>query len=93
MYKRQEAEYLEKQQRVDDLVRLKLEAEEKAVAARAAEAAKKLAAQTASDKPAEDKTLHKPPAKPGSADKKAADTVSYTQLYVYKRQAYGRATA
>ncbi|MBK7562818.1 MAG: translation initiation factor IF-2 [Propionivibrio sp.] len=70
---RQEAEYLEKQQRVDDLVRLKLEAEEKAVAARAAEAAKKLAAQTASDKPAEDKTLHKPPAKPGSADKKAAD--------------------
>ncbi|HRC61467.1 MAG TPA: translation initiation factor IF-2 [Candidatus Propionivibrio aalborgensis] len=70
---RQEAEYLEKQQRVDDLVRLKLEAEEKAVAARAAEAAKKLAAQTASDKPAEDKTLHKPPAKPGSADKKTAD--------------------
>ncbi|MBK7356680.1 translation initiation factor IF-2 [Propionivibrio sp.] len=70
---RQEAEYLEKQQRIDDLARLKIEAEEKAVAARAAEAAKKIAAQTASDKPAEDKTLHKPPAKPGATDKKAAD--------------------
>jgi len=69
----QEAEYLQKQQRVADLSRLKLEAEEKAVAARVAEAAKKVAAQTASDKPAEDKTLHKPIAKPGAADKKTAD--------------------
>ncbi len=69
----QEAEYMEKQQRVADLARLKIEAEEKAVAARAAEAAKKVAAQTASDKPAEDKTLHKPVAKPGTADKKSAD--------------------
>jgi len=70
---RQEAEYLGKQQRVADLARLKIEAEEKAVAARAAEAAKKVAAQTASDKPAEDKTLHKPVAKPGAGDKKSAD--------------------
>ena len=70
---RQEAEYLEKQQRIADLARLKIEAEEKAVAARAAEVAKQVAAQTASDKPAEDKTLHKPVAKPGTADKKSAD--------------------
>ena len=70
---RQEAEFLEKQQRVADLARLKIEAEEKAVAARAAESGKKVAAQTASDKPAEDKTLHKPTAKPGAADKKPAD--------------------
>ena len=69
----QEAEYLQKQQRVIDLARLKVEAEAKAVAARAAEAAKKVAAQTASDKPAEDKTLHKPVAKPGTADKKPAE--------------------
>ena len=40
------------QQRVIDLARLKVEAEEKAVVARAAEAAKKVAAQTASEKPA-----------------------------------------
>ncbi|MFZ4538362.1 translation initiation factor IF-2 [Propionivibrio sp.] len=70
---RQEAEYLGKQQRIDDLARLKIDAEEKAVAARAAEAAKKVAAQTASEKPAEDKTLHKPVAKPGVADKKSPD--------------------
>jgi len=69
----QEAEYLQKQQRVIDLARLKVEAEAKAVAARAAEAAKKVAAQTASDKPSEDKTLHKPVAKPGTADKKPAE--------------------
>jgi translation initiation factor IF-2 len=70
---RQEAEFLEKQRRASELVRLKLEAEEKAVAARAAEAAKQVAAQTASDKPAEDKTLHKPAAKPGAPDKKSPD--------------------
>ena len=69
----QEAEYLEKQQRIADLARLKIEAEEKAVAARAAEAAKQAAAQTASDKPVEDKTLHKPAAKPGTGDKKSAE--------------------
>jgi len=70
---RQEAEYLYKQQHIDDLARLKIEAEEKAVAARAAEAAKKIAVQTASDKPADDNTLHKPAAKPGVPDKKSAD--------------------
>jgi translation initiation factor IF-2 len=70
---RQEAEYMEKQQRVADLARLKIEAEEKAVAARAAEAAKQVAAQTATERPVEDKTLHKPVAKPGAADKKTAD--------------------
>ena len=69
----QEAEYMQKQQRVADLARLKIEAEAKAVAARTAEAAKKVAAQTASDKPAEDKTLHKPAAKPAAPDKKSAD--------------------
>jgi translation initiation factor IF-2 len=69
----QEAEYMEKQQRIADLARLKIEAEEKAVAARAAEVAKQVAAQTASDKPAEDKTLHKPAAKPGTGDKKLAE--------------------
>jgi len=69
----QEAEYMQKQQRIADLARLKVEAEEKAVAARSAEAAKKVAAQTASDKPAEDKTLHKPVNKPGATDKKPAE--------------------
>ncbi len=72
----QEAEYLQKQQRVADLARLKIEAEEKAVAARAAEAAKLVAAQTASERPAEDKTLHKPPTKPNAVDKKPADKKS-----------------
>ncbi len=70
---RQEAEYLEKQRRAAELVRLKVEAEEKAVAARAAEAAKQVAAKTASDKPSEDKTLHKPASKAGVSDKKSAD--------------------
>ena len=69
----QEAEYMQKQQRIADLARLKREAEEKAVAARTAEAAKILAAQTASDKPAEDKTIHKPAPKSGVADKKSTD--------------------
>ncbi len=70
---RQEAEFMEKQQRVADLARLKIEAEEKAVAARAAEAAKQAAALTATERPVEDKTLHKPVAKPGASDKKSAD--------------------
>jgi len=70
---RQEAEFKSKQQRSADLVRLKQEAEEKAVAAKAAGAAKVAAAQTASDRPPEDKTLHKPAAKAGTTDKKAAD--------------------
>jgi translation initiation factor IF-2 len=70
---RQEAEFKQKQERSADLVRLKREAEEKAVAAKVAEVAKQVAAQTATDKPAEDKTLHKPAAKPGTPDKKAAE--------------------
>ncbi|MBO3708463.1 MAG: translation initiation factor IF-2 [Candidatus Accumulibacter sp.] len=70
---RQEAEFKSKQQRSADLVRLKQEAEEKAVAAKAAGAAKVAAAQTASDRPPEDKTLHKPAAKAATTDKKAAD--------------------
>ena len=70
---RQEAEFIEKQRRAAELTRLKAEAEEKAVAARAAEAAKQVAAKTASDKPSEDKTLHKPAAKAGAGDKKSVD--------------------
>ena len=70
---RQEAEFKSKQQRSADLLRLKQEAEEKAVAAKAAGAAKVAAAQTASDRPPEDKTLHKPAGKTATTDKKAAD--------------------
>ena len=76
---RQEAEFLEKQQRAADLVRLKKEAEEKAVAARAAEAAKQAAARTASGKPEEkgekqDKTTgRRTDSKPGTAEKKGAE--------------------
>ncbi len=70
---RQEAEFKSKQQRSADLVRLKQDAENKAVAAKAAGVAKQVAAQTASERPAEDKTLHKPAAKPASADKKVAE--------------------
>jgi len=70
---RQEQEFREKQERSADLLRVKREAEEKAAAAKVAEAAKQVAAQTASDKPSEDKTLHKPAAKAGAGDKKAAE--------------------
>jgi translation initiation factor IF-2 len=69
----QEAEFKNKQQRIADLARLKQDAEQKAVAAKAAGVAKQVAAQTASDRPAEDKTLHKPAGKPATADKKAAE--------------------
>ncbi len=69
----QEAEFKNKQQRSADLARLKQDAEQKAVAAKAAGVAKQVAAQTASDRPAEDKTLHKPAGKPATTDKKAAD--------------------
>ncbi|BBN87568.1 translation initiation factor IF-2 [Azospira sp. I09] len=67
----QQREYQEKQARAAELVRLRREAEEKAVALKAAEAAKKAAtahqvAQPADDKPA-DRTLHKPAGKPGDA--------------------------
>ncbi|MDR1163573.1 MAG: translation initiation factor IF-2 [Candidatus Accumulibacter sp.] len=61
---RQEAEYREKQERI---ARLKLEAEEKAQAARAAEAAKQAVAQTANE-PAEEKPAQKP-----ATDKKVAE--------------------
>ncbi len=75
---RQEAEFLEKQQRAAELVRLKKEAEEKAVAARAAEAAKVAAAKTASGKPEEkgekaDRSARKSDAKPSSGEKKGSD--------------------
>ncbi len=70
---RQEAEFKSKQQRSADLLRLKQDAENKAVAAKAAGVAKQVAAQTASERPAEDKTLHKPAAKPAAADKKVAE--------------------
>ena len=75
---RQEAEFLEKQQRAADLVRLKKEAEEKAIAARAAEAAKQVAAKTASGKPEEksekqDRPARKVESKPGAADKKPGE--------------------
>ena len=70
---RQEAEFKSKQQRIVDLARLKQDAEDKAVAAKAAGIAKQVAAQTASERPAEDKTLHKPAAKPAATDKKTAD--------------------
>ncbi|MDR2787695.1 MAG: translation initiation factor IF-2, partial [Candidatus Accumulibacter sp.] len=77
---RQETEFLEKQQRAADLVRLKKEAEEKAVVARAAEVAKQVAAKTASGKPEEksekpEKTGHKPDGKPG-AEKKGGEKKS-----------------
>jgi len=70
---RQEAEFRSKQQRTADLARLKQDAEVKAVAAKAAGVAKQVAAQTASETPAEDKTLHRPTAKPAASDKKAPD--------------------
>ncbi|MFZ2854063.1 MAG: translation initiation factor IF-2, partial [Rhodocyclaceae bacterium] len=70
---RQEREFKEKQERSANLIIAKREAEEKAVAAKAAELAKQAAALTATEKPAEDKTLHKPVAKPGAPDKKAAE--------------------
>ncbi len=69
----QEAEFKSKQQRSADLARLKQDAEEKAIAAKAAGVAKQVAAQTASDRPTEDKTLHKPVAKPATTDKKVPD--------------------
>ncbi len=75
---RQEAEFLEKQQRAADLARLKKEAEEKAVAARAAEAAKQVAAKTASGRPEEkgekqDRSVRKPEPKQGAAEKKSGE--------------------
>ncbi|MDR1934188.1 MAG: translation initiation factor IF-2 [Candidatus Accumulibacter sp.] len=75
---RQEAEFLEKQQRAADLVRLRKDAEEKAVVARAAEAAKQAAAKTASGKPEEktekpEKPGRKADGKPAAGEKKAGE--------------------
>ncbi|MES2771448.1 MAG: translation initiation factor IF-2 associated domain-containing protein, partial [Pseudomonadota bacterium] len=70
----QETEFKAKQERSADLIRLKREAEEKAVAAKAAELAKQVSAQTATEKPEEEKTLHKPTAKPGAPNKKAGES-------------------
>ena len=66
---RQEAEFREKQQRAVELVRLKAEAEQKAVAAKAAEAAKKAVAEKTSNDKSEEKRPERPAAKP-APDKK-----------------------
>ena len=67
---RQEAEFREKQQRATDLARLKVEAEQKAVVAKAAEAAKKaVAAKTSSEKPVEEKRGERPANKPVTQEK------------------------
>jgi translation initiation factor IF-2 len=73
---RQEAEFREKQARSADLLRVKRQAEEKAVAAKVAEVAKQVAAQTASEKPKDapserqnDKLSERPKDKPNE-DKK-----------------------
>ena len=87
----QEAEYQEKQQRIANLARAKLEAEEKAVAARSAETAKQLAAQTVSNKTPEEKTLHKPTPKPSAADKKSPEKKApWKSDSTGKRQGKGR---
>ena len=71
---RQEAEFQEKQRRIADLARLKQDAENKAAAARAAEvAAKEVVAKSNTETVAEDKTLHKPAARPATGDKKVAE--------------------
>jgi translation initiation factor IF-2 len=70
----QAAEFREKQQREAELVRLRQEAEQKAVEAKAAHVAKAAAALTAAERPAEDKTLHRP-AKPEGAKGKDAKKV------------------
>ena len=76
---RQEAEFREKQQRAADLVRLKKEAEEKAVAAREAKVAKQVAAKSASGKNSEEKTektdrqSRKPETKQGASEKRGGD--------------------
>ncbi|MDR3300553.1 MAG: translation initiation factor IF-2 [Candidatus Accumulibacter sp.] len=88
---RQEAEFLEKQQRAADLVRLKKDAEEKAVVARAAVAAKQVAAKTASGKPEEKsektgKTGRKSDAKPGAEKKGGEKKTAWKNESSGKRQ-------
>ena len=71
---RQEAEYLEKQQRIVELARLKQEAEEaKVEAARVALAARQVAAQATNSKPTEEKPAKKVQPKPASGEKKPAE--------------------
>lgn len=68
---RQEAEFIEKQQRAAELARLKQEAEAKAEAARAAETAKKAAAaKTVTERPTGEEKPAKPAGKAGVADRK-----------------------
>ena len=68
---RQEAEFVEKQQRAAELARLKQEAEAKAEAARAAETAKKAAAaKTVTERPTNEEKPAKSVGKSGGADKK-----------------------
>ena len=67
---RQEKELQDKLERSAELARLKRDAEQKAVVAKAAEAAKQAAAQTANDRPAEEKPAVRPAARAGEADKK-----------------------
>ncbi len=69
---RQEAEFIEKQQRAAELARLKQEAEAKAEAARAAETAKKAAAaaaKTLAERPASEEKPAKSAGKQGASDK------------------------
>ncbi|GHT94981.1 translation initiation factor IF-2 [Betaproteobacteria bacterium] len=62
LLERQEREFKEKQERQAELIRLRREAEEKQVAAKAAEAARQAATKVEEGKPAEKgKTLHKKP--------------------------------
>ncbi|MBK5914744.1 translation initiation factor IF-2 [Rhodocyclus purpureus] len=68
---RQEREFQEKQARAAELARLKRDAEEKAVAAKAAEAAKQVATKTATERPAEEKPAARP-ARAGEGEKKGA---------------------
>ena len=71
---RQEAEYLEKQQRIADLARLKQDAETKAAAARAAEvAAKEVVAKSNAERATEEKGQGKPAGRPAAGEKKAGD--------------------
>ena len=71
---RQEAEFLEKQQRIADLARLKQDAEAKAAAARAAEvAAKEVVAKSNAERAPEDKSQSKPAGRPAAGEKKTTD--------------------
>ena len=68
---RQEREYQEKQERIAELARLKREAEQKAVVAKAAEVAKQVATKTATERPVEEKPAARP-ARGSEGEKKGA---------------------